>query len=242
MINHKLSVIIPCYNEEKYIGRVVEKVLKASLPDNMEKEIIIIDDGSTDKSPVIIEAFSNERSDGAIKVILNVENKGKGACVVMGLQQATGDLIVIQDADLEYDPAEYIKLLKPVLDGYADVVYTSRLRGDAPRRVMFFYYTLGVWFLTFLSNLFTQLNLTDIHSGYKLFKADILKSMRLREKRFGFDTEVTAKISRIKNIHIYEVGISYYGRSYSEGKKIKWTDGLKAIYWTFKYNLFLRKR
>ena len=183
-----------------------------------------------------IPFFYNE-----IKIINHNTNKGKGACVIAGIAVSTGDYIIIQDADLEYDPKEYCKLLQPILDGHADIVYTSRMRGSEPRRVMFFYHTLGVHFLTFLSNLFTRLNLSDIHSGYKLFKSDILKQIRLEEQRFGFDTEVTAKITRIKKIRIYEVGISYYGRRYDEGKKIRWTDGIKAIGWTLKYNLIKRR-
>lgn len=234
----KLSIIIPCYNEENYIGLILKKVEATPLPENIKKEVIIIDDHSSDNTVSIIKQFMSFTSACEVKLKANSINSGKGACVIEGIALSTGDYIIIQDADLEYDPKEYPKLLTPVLEGYADIVYTSRLRGDAPRRVMFFYHTLGVSLLTFLSNLLTQLNLTDIHSGYKLFKADILKSIPLKEKRFGFDTEVTAKISKLRNVRIYEIGISYYGRRYSEGKKIRWTDGLKAIFWTFKYNIF----
>ncbi len=240
MISHKLSIIIPCYNEENYIGLVLQNVTTALLPPHLEMEIIVIDDKSTDKSLIIIEEFKIQHPDCPIYIFCNSTNLGKGACVIKGIQEASGSLILIQDADLEYNPKEYNKLLQPVLEGYADVVYTSRLRGDEPRRVMFFYHTLGVSLLTFLSNLFTRLNLTDVHSGYKLFKADVIKKMKLRETGFGFDTEITAKISRIKNLRIYEVGIAYYGRNYSEGKKINWTDGIKAIFWTIKYNIFTR--
>ncbi len=235
-----LSIIIPCFNEERYLKRVLENIKKTTLPNNIHKEIIIVNDASTDQSGAIIDEFVNQSSRHELKVLNHQTNQGKGACVIDAIELATGDYIIIQDADLEYDPKEYSKLLAPMLEGHADVVYTSRLRGDEPRRVMFFYHTLGVSFLTFLSNLFTQLNLTDVHSGYKLFKSEILKKVRLKEKGFGFDTEVTAKICRIKGIRIYEVGIAYYGRRYAEGKKIRWTDGLKAIGWTIKYNIFQR--
>lgn len=238
MFVHKLTVIIPCFNEEKTINTVLENVAQSILKLNIPSQLIIIDDGSNDDSLKKIKCFIENNSELSIKVLQNNKNQGKGVCIRKAIEHALGDVIIIQDADLEYHPKEYKKLLQPVFDGHADVVYTSRFRGDEPRRVMFFYHTLGVWFLTFLSNLFTQLNLTDIHSGYKLFKTDILKSLQLREKKFGFDTEVTAKISNIKHIRIYEVGISYYGRTYREGKKIKWTDGIKAIFWTFKYNIF----
>ena len=234
----KLSIIIPCYNEENYIGLILKKIEATPLPENIKKEIIIIDDNSSDNTLAIINKFIKDSATNEVKLKTNIKNRGKGACVMEGITLTTGNYIIIQDADLEYDPKEYSKLLTPMLEGYADIVYTSRLRGDAPRRVMFFYHTMGVALLTFLSNLLTQLNLTDIHSGYKLFKAEILKGITLNEKRFGFDTEITAKISKLKNVRIYEVGISYYGRSYGEGKKIRWTDGLKAIFWTFKYNIF----
>jgi glycosyltransferase involved in cell wall biosynthesis len=240
-LEKKLSILVPCYNEEKFIISVLEKIALVRLDENIRKEIIIIDDGSTDETYSLIQSFRKSQSILEIKVIRHSHNKGKGACIINGIAVSTGDYIIIQDADLEYDPKEYTKLLDPILEGHADIVYTSRTRGSEPRRVMFFYHTLGVSFLTFLSNLFTRLNLTDIHSGHKMFKAEILKRISLKEQRFGFDTEVTAKISRLKKVRIYEVGIAYYGRRYDEGKKIRWTDGLKAIMWTIKYNLFQRK-
>lgn len=240
-LKKKLSIIVPCFNEEKYIGSVLKKIDEVSLPENIDKEIIIVNDASTDTTSRLIEHFQNSSPTAELKIIHHKTNQGKGACIASAITACTGHFILIQDADFEYHPKEYAKLLEPMLDGYADVVYTSRLRGDAPRRVMFFYHTLGVSFLTFLSNLFTKLNLTDVHSGFKLFKAEILNKIHLKEKRFGFDTEVTAKISKLKDIRIYEVGISYYGRRYNEGKKIKWTDGVKAVFWTIKYNIFSKR-
>jgi glycosyltransferase involved in cell wall biosynthesis len=236
-----LSIIIPCYNEENFIASVLSKIDNTSLPAGIKKQIIVVNDGSTDGTAVIIDKFNTSVSQSCFKILHKKTNEGKGACIIDGLKECDGDFVLIQDADCEYDPKEYTKLLQPILDGYADVVYSSRLRGDAPRRVMFFYHTLGVSLLTFLSNLFTRLNLTDIHSGFKVFKTEILKNTKLKEKRFGFDTEVTARISKRREIRIYEVGIAYYGRRYEEGKKIKWIDGFKAILWIIKYNLFSTK-
>jgi glycosyltransferase involved in cell wall biosynthesis len=236
-----LTIIIPCYNEGNFIVSVLQKVVQIELKAHIKKEIIVIDDGSTDQTFLLVKSFQESLPHINVQIFRRFINQGKGACIIQALAASTGDYIIIQDADLEYDPAEYPKLLAPILNGHADIVYTSRIRGNEPRRVMFFYHTMGVLFLTFLSNLFTGLNLTDIHSGYKLFKADILKQISLKEQRFGFDTEVTAKISRLKKVRIYEVGIAYYGRRYDEGKKIRWTDGLKAIAWTIKYNIFQRR-
>jgi glycosyltransferase involved in cell wall biosynthesis len=240
-LKKRLSIIIPCFNEDRYINSVLTKITNVLLPANISKEIVIVNDGSTDETASIIQDFKSPESETTIKIVHRKANGGKGASVIDGIKECTGDFIIIQDADLEYDPKEYNKLLEPVLEEFADVVYTSRLRGDAPRRVMFFYHTLGVSLLTFLSNLFTGLNLTDIHSGLKLFKTEILRTICLREQRFGFDTEITAKISKIKTVRIYEIGIAYYGRRYSEGKKIKWVDGVKAIFWTIKYNVFFKR-
>lgn len=232
----KLSIIIPCYNEEKLISSVLEKVLLIKLENNLEKQVIIVNDGSTDNSAKAIDQFC-EKNPCAIS-IHQQKNSGKGAAVRAALQKVNGDIIIIQDADFEYDPKDYNKLLHPILDGHADIVYGSRFIGGGPHRVLFFFHTIGNKFLTFLSNLFTGLNLTDMETGYKMFKSEILKQIHLKENRFGFEPEVTAKTSRIKNIRFYEVGIAYYGRTYEDGKKIKWTDGLYAIWCILKYNIF----
>lgn len=235
----KLTIIIPCYNEEKLIATVLEKVLRTRLENDLEKQIIVVNDGSTDNSANAINQFC-ERNPAVISIHQS-KNSGKGAAIRSALQKTDGDIIVIQDADFEYDPNDYNKLLHPIIDGHADVVYGSRFMGSGPHRVLFFFHTIGNKFLTFLSNLLTGLNLTDMETGYKMFKADVLKQIRLKENRFGFEPEVTAKTSRIKNIRFYETGIAYYGRTYSDGKKIKWTDGLYAIWCILKYNIFSRK-
>ena len=235
----KLSIIIPCYNEEKLISTVMEKVLQTKLDHSLEKQIIIVNDGSTDNSANAINQFCEKNP--CVISIHQQTNSGKGAAIRAALQKATGDIIIIQDADFEYDPNDYNKLLHPIIEGHADVVYGSRFRGSEPHRVLFFFHTIGNKFLTFLSNLFTGLNLTDMETGYKMFRTDILKQIRLKENRFGFEPEVTAKTSRIKSIRIYEVGIAYYGRTYDDGKKIKWTDGFHAIWCILKYNILSRK-
>ncbi len=234
----KLSILIPAYNEEKTIISVLEELSKVSLDFSLEKEIIVIDDHSTDDTGALVEAFINSNSDFPVRYHRQEDNQGKGAALHKGIKMASGDLIIIQDADLEYDPNEYNTLLRPVMTGRADVVYGSRFMGGNAHRVLFFWHTIGNKFLTNLNNAFTNLNLTDMETCYKLFKADILKELVLKEKRFGFEPEVTAKICRIPKIRIYEVGISYYGRTYEEGKKINWKDGVKAIYCVFRYNLF----
>ena len=234
-----LSVIIPVFNEEKTVDKVLRKISQLKLSELMELEVIVVNDRSTDNSVQIIEGFMKE-SDLNLSLFNHEKNQGKGAALHTGLKKANGDFVVIQDADLEYDPEEYILLLKPVLDGHADVVYGSRFRGGNPHRALFFWHTIGNKFLTLLSNLFTNLNLTDIETCYKLFRKEIIDQVVLKEKRFGFEPEVTAKISRIPNIRIYEVGISYYGRQFSEGKKINWKDGFRALYVIIKYNVFQR--
>lgn len=234
----KLSIIIPAYNEAVTIVHVLQKILAVDLYGDLVKELIIVDDGSTDGTKEKVLQFINQNNSSEIFFVQHEINKGKGASIHSGIQKATGEFIIIQDADLEYDPAEFNLLLKPVLDSFADVVYGSRFMGGNAHRILFFWHSIGNKFLTFLSNMFTNLNLTDMETCYKLFRSDILKNISLKEKRFGFEPEVTAKVSKIKNIRIYEVGISYYGRTYADGKKIKWGDGLHAMYCVVRYNLF----
>lgn len=231
----KLSIIIPVFNEKNTVLLILDKIEKVVLLQSIEKEIIIVDDYSTDNTLEVIKSYISAHINLSIKLLQHSQNKGKGASLQTGIKNATGDYIIIQDADLEYDPNEYNILLQPILDGHADVVYGSRFMGGKPHRVLFFWHTIGNKFLTFLSNMFTNLNLTDMETCYKMFKSEVIKSIALKENRFGFEPEITAKISRISNIRIYEVGISYYGRTYEEGKKINWKDGLHAIYCVFKY-------
>lgn len=240
-MSKKLSIIIPVYNEAATVSQLLDKVVAVNLDFNIEKEMIIVNDASTDNTVEVIEQYQANHANTNIVFTSHKKNRGKGAALHTGINLAKGDFVIIQDADLEYDPSEYNSMLKPVVDGYADVVYGSRFKGSNPHRILFFWHSIGNGFLTFLSNMFTNLNLTDMETCYKLFKREHIQSLNLKEKRFGFEPEVTAKISRIPDIRIYEVGISYYGRSYHEGKKINWQDGLRAIYCIFKYNLFSRK-
>ncbi len=235
-----LSIIIPAYNEEKTILEILDLLSNLVLPAGLKKELLIVDDCSTDNTLNLIKIFAEKHSELKVNYFSFEKNQGKGAALHKGIEMATGDYIIIQDADLEYDPTEYSLLLKPILEGKADVVYGTRFMGGNPHRILFFWHTIGNKFLTFLSNMFTNLNLTDMETCYKLFRADLLKGLDLKEKRFGFEPEVTAKISRVKKIRIYEVGISYYGRTYEEGKKINWKDGLWALWCIVKYNLFAR--
>lgn len=235
---NKLSIVIPAFNEAKTIHLILNKIKTVNLVNSIEKEVIIVNDCSTDNTKDAILDYVANNKDINIQYFEHKTNKGKGAALHTGFANATGEYLIVQDADLEYDPGEYNDILKPVILGFADVVYGSRFMGSNPHRILFFWHTIGNKFLTFLSNICTNLNLTDMETCYKLFRTDIIQSIKLKEKRFGFEPEVTAKISRIPNIRIYEIGISYYGRTYKEGKKIGWKDGFRAIYCIVKYGLF----
>ncbi len=236
----QLSIVIPAYNEGKTIHLILDKVKSVQLINGIQKEVIIVNDCSKDDTEAAILRYQSQNPDLNIQYFKHEVNQGKGAALHTGIQCATGDVVIIQDADLEYDPNEYNVLLKPIIDGFADVVYGSRFMGGRPHRILFFWHTIGNKFLTFLSNAMTNLNLTDMETCYKVFRRETIQSLKLQEKRFGFEPEVTAKISRIPKIRIYEVGISYYGRTYEEGKKIGAKDGFRAIYCILKYNLFKR--
>jgi glycosyltransferase involved in cell wall biosynthesis len=238
MIFKKLSIIIPAYNESQTIHLILDKILAVQLNYNITKEIIIVNDCSKDGTKATIEAYIQSHSKEDIRLFNHEVNKGKGAALHSGIAAATGDYLIIQDADLEYNPLEYNIMIQPVIDGFADVVYGSRFMGGKPHRVLFFWHTIGNHFLTFLSNMFSNLNLTDMETCYKLFKREMIQQIKLNERRFGFEPEVTQKIVRIPKIRIYEVGISYYGRTYEEGKKIGWKDGFRAIYCIIRYGMF----
>lgn len=235
-----LSIIIPAYNEERTIHLILNRIKNVQLPDGISKELIIVNDCSTDQTSMAVRKYVEENPDMPIRFFEHPVNKGKGAALHTGIGEAQGEWTIIQDADLEYDPREYNIMLRPVIEGNADVVYGTRFFGGHPHRILFFWHSIGNQFLTFLSNMFTDLNLTDMETCYKLFRSEILKSIRLKEQRFGFEPEITAKISRVPDIRIYEVGISYYGRTPAEGKKIGWKDGFRAIYCILKYNIFAR--
>jgi glycosyltransferase involved in cell wall biosynthesis len=237
----KLSILIPVYNEANTIHLILDRIAEVKLINDIEKEVIMVNDCSTDKTEEALLKYIAEHPDSNIRYYKHEVNKGKGAALHTAIPLATGEFTVIQDADLEYDPEEYNLLLKPVVRGDADIVYGSRFLGGNAHRILFFWHSIGNKFLTFLTNMFSNLNLTDVHTCYKLMKTSTLQGLPLKEKRFSFDPELTAKIARIPNIRIYEVGISYYGRTYAEGKKINWKDGVSALYCILKYNLFSRR-
>lgn len=237
-----LSIVIPVYNEARTIGQLLDVLHDLRLAKDIRKEIILVDDGSTDASAALIEAYAARHPALGLRLLRHAANQGKGGALHTGIRSATGDYVIIQDADLEYDPEEYNSLLKPILRGVADVVFGSRFMGGKPHRVLFFWHSIGNGLLTFLSNMFTDLNLTDMETCYKLFRRDLLQSLVLREKRFGFEPEVTAKIARVPGVRIYEVGISYYGRTYAEGKKISWRDGFWALWCIVRYGVGRQQR
>jgi glycosyltransferase involved in cell wall biosynthesis len=236
-----LSIVIPAYNEGRTIHRILDRVKAVNLVDNIGKEVIIVNDFSTDNTEEAVVNYQKENPELSISYFKHVKNKGKGAALHTGIEKATGDYIVIQDADLEYNPEEYNILIQPILDDFADVVYGSRFMGGKPHRILFFWHSIGNKMLTMASNAMTNLNLTDMETCYKMWRSEIVKSVSLKEQRFGFEPEVTAKVSRIPKVRIYEVGISYYGRTYEEGKKINWKDGVRAIYCIMKYNIWSKK-
>ena len=227
-----LSIIIPCYNESKTILSLIEAVKNSPVK---SREIIIVDDGSYDGTRDIL----NQLNDPEVRIIFHSKNKGKGAALRTGFSEAKGDICIVQDADLEYDPQEFPIVIQPILDGKADVVFGSRFQSGRPHRVVYFWHRIGNGLLTLMSNLFTDLNLSDMETCYKAFRREVIQSVNIRENRFGFEPEVTAKISKME-IRIYEVGISYYGRTYDEGKKIGWKDGVRAVYCILKYNLWAK--
>ncbi len=242
MIDVKLlSIIITAYNEEATILEILEKVKSVRLIGGAEKELVIINDASKDATEQKVKQFQEANPEVRMSYLCQEVNQGKGAAIHKGIEIAKGDFLVVQDADLEYDPEEFNLLLKPIINGFADVVYGSRFIGGNPHRILFFWHSLGNKFLTFLSNMFTNLNLSDMETCYKMVKTEYAQSLKLKEKRFGFEPELTAKLSRIPDVRIYEVGISYYGRTYQEGKKINWKDGFRAIYCILKYNTFSKR-
>ena len=236
----RLSILIPAYNEGPSVRKILDRVAKVHLPEAIEKEIVIVNDASTDDTWSVLQEYQKDHPELEITLFSQPYNQGKGAALHKAIELAKGDFVIIQDADLEYDPEDYLLLLKPILRGEADVVYGSRFMGGEPHRILFFWHSIGNKVLTFWSNAFTNLNLTDMETCYKMVRADIIKSLLLKERRFGFEPELTAKLARIKEIRIYEVGISYYGRTYAQGKKIGWKDGFRAMWCILKYNLWSR--
>ena len=239
-MSQTLSIIIPAYNEENTIERILDKVDTVELIGGFRKEIIIVNDASKDKTEAVVKAYMTAHPDQNIQYRSHDVNQGKGAALHTGIKEATGDYVIVQDADLEYDPQEFNILLQPILDGFADVVYGSRFMGGKPHRILFFWHSIGNKLLTSMSNAMTNLNLTDMETGYKVFRREIIQSITLEQDRFGIEPEMTAKISRVPGVRIYEVGISYFGRTYAEGKKITWKDGFQAIFCILKYGIFRR--
>lgn len=240
-MNQVLSVIVPAYNEGNTISHILTKLKNSPSVFGISKQIIVVNDCSTDDTAEETERFIAANPEIDVSLINHSVNMGKGAALHTGIRHATGSYVIVQDADLEYDPEEFDLLLKPLVSGVADVVYGSRFAGGNPHRILFFWHSIGNKMLTTLSNMFTNLNLTDMETCYKMFRREIIQSVQLQEKRFGFEPEVTAKISRVPGVRIYEVGISYYGRTYAEGKKINWKDGFRAVYCIVRYNLFIKK-
>ncbi|HNM32485.1 MAG TPA: glycosyltransferase family 2 protein [Chitinophagales bacterium] len=237
-MSNKLSIVVPAYNEENSIQRILNKITEVQLLHGIQKEIIVVNDCSKDNTEQKVKEFQQLHPEVPLVYKKHEVNKGKGAALRTGFQSATGDMVIVQDADLEYDPNEFNILMKPILDGFADVVYGSRFMGGKPHRILFFWHTIGNKMLTFASNMFTNLNLTDMETCYKMFRREIIQSIDLKENRFGFEPEVTAKVAKIPKIRIYEVGISYYGRTYEEGKKIGMKDAFRALYCIIRYNWF----
>lgn len=240
MRTEKLSIIIAAYNEGETIHLILNKIRAVQLLNDLEKEVVIVNDCSTDNTEDAILNYKHSNPDLPLHYFKNTINSGKGFSLRRGIKEANGNYTIIQDADLEYDPRDYNKLLQPVLEGFADVVYGSRFVSSAPHRILFFWHSIGNYILTFLSNMGSNLNLTDMETCYKLFRTEVIQQLNLKENRFGIEPEITAKVSRVSGVRIYEVGISYYGRTYKEGKKINWRDGFRAIYCIIKYNTFAK--
>ena len=233
-----LSIVVPVYNEARTIHQILDLLRELKLDHGIGKEIILVNDCSSDESAATIRAYAARYPAMGLRLLEHAVNQGKGAALHTGIREATGDYVVVQDADLEYDPEEFNLMIKPIAKGFADVVFGSRFLGGNPHRILFFWHSIGNKLLTFFSNMTTDLNLTDMETCYKMFRRDIIQGMALREKRFGFEPEVTARVGRLRDVRVYEVGISYYGRTYAEGKKIGWRDGVRAIYCILKYGLF----
>ena len=238
MIFRKLSIIVPAFNEATTISQLLSKVISAKIPEGIQKEIIVVNDASKDSTEAVVQKFTNEHPGHLIKCLTHEKNQGKGKAIRTALTEATGEYIIIQDADLEYDPDEYLILLGPVVSGQADVVYGSRFISGKAHRVLHFWHSVGNKFLTFFSNMFSNLNLTDMETCFKLFPTHVAQKLNLKENRFGFEPEITAKLASVKGIRFYEVGISYFGRKYEEGKKIGWKDGVRALFVILRYSLY----